>query len=74
VIWPTHTRSGLSGMILLACQCALALLQDLSNYQVPLCENAMLRLHIGIGAGEVAGTFLCIYVEWARYICRRNQQ
>eukprot|EP01117_Protostelium_nocturnum_P014485 TRINITY_DN5511_c0_g2_i2.p1 TRINITY_DN5511_c0_g2~~TRINITY_DN5511_c0_g2_i2.p1 ORF type:complete len:1733 (+),score=655.57 TRINITY_DN5511_c0_g2_i2:165-5363(+) len=54
VIWPTTSRPGLSGMILLACQCAKALLEDLDSYTVN-SVGSILRLHIGIGAGEVSG-------------------
>ena len=41
-------------MIVLACQCALALLKDLNDYKVP-DTDCILRLHIGMGAGEVGG-------------------
>ncbi len=45
-------------MILLACQCSLALLNNLNDYKVESCDNCMLRLHIGIGAGEAAGIYV----------------
>ncbi|PRP80584.1 guanylyl cyclase [Planoprotostelium fungivorum] len=54
VIWPTGSRPGLSGMILLACQCAKALLDELDIYTVE-GVGSVLRLHIGVGAGEVSG-------------------
>ena len=41
-------------MILLACQCAKALLDELHDYPVP-GTGCILRLHIGIGAGQVSG-------------------
>jgi hypothetical protein len=52
VLWPAATQKGLPWMVCLACQCARALLDHLDNYSV---EGKILRLHIGIGAGEVGG-------------------
>lgn len=43
-------------MILLACQCAKTLLHDLNEFKVPETD-CVLRLHIGIGAGEIGGKF-----------------
>jgi class 3 adenylate cyclase len=54
VIWPAATKEGLADMILLACQCAKALLDELHDYQVP-GTGCTLRLHIGIGAGQAGG-------------------
>ena len=54
VVWPTSSRAGLGGAILLACQCSKALLHDLGTYEVE-GTNCILRLHIGVGAGEIAG-------------------
>jgi hypothetical protein len=56
VVWPTATKASLPGVILLAAQCALSLINDLGSYYVPECD-ATLRLHIGIGTGEVQGLF-----------------
>eukprot|EP01117_Protostelium_nocturnum_P011277 TRINITY_DN4096_c0_g2_i3.p1 TRINITY_DN4096_c0_g2~~TRINITY_DN4096_c0_g2_i3.p1 ORF type:complete len:1374 (-),score=492.46 TRINITY_DN4096_c0_g2_i3:24-4145(-) len=57
VVWPIPLNGSLFGAVLLACQCAKALLKDLNNYSV---ENTgcVLRLHIGVGAGEIAG--ICV--------------
>eukprot|EP01114_Cavostelium_apophysatum_P003087 TRINITY_DN1281_c0_g1_i1.p1 TRINITY_DN1281_c0_g1~~TRINITY_DN1281_c0_g1_i1.p1 ORF type:complete len:1564 (-),score=458.03 TRINITY_DN1281_c0_g1_i1:93-4784(-) len=52
--WPCSTRAGISGMIMLACQCAKALLKNLNDYSVE-GTGCVLRLHIGVGAGEVSG-------------------
>jgi hypothetical protein len=41
-------------MISLACQCSKALINDLGNYDVP-GTGCTLKLHIGVGAGEVTG-------------------
>ena len=41
-------------MILHACQCAQELMEELNDYTVPN-TGCMLRMHIGIGAGEVTG-------------------
>lgn len=43
---------------MLACQCAKNLLNDLNDYKVPETD-CVLRLHIGIGAGEIGGIYLC---------------
>ncbi len=48
-IWPTESMS-LDSATYFAAQCALAILNDLGKYQA---ANAELRLHIGIGAGEL---------------------
>jgi len=53
-VWPAASPKGLGGMISLACQCAKTLLQDLNDYKVPETD-CVLRLHIGIGAGEIGG-------------------
>lgn len=52
VIWPTAAQSGLYSMALLGCQCALALQRKMGHYVV---GNTELRIHIGVGAGKVAG-------------------
>ncbi len=52
MVWPALSREALSGAILLACQCGWELVRSLNDYVV---EGGMLRLHIGIGAGEAAG-------------------
>jgi hypothetical protein len=71
VIWPAATKDGyvntkiysfvtffsLSAMILLACQCARALLDELHDYSVP-GTGCTLKLHIGIGAGPVSGVYI----------------
>lgn len=57
VIWPTKSRPTLQGMILLACQCAQNLMKDLNDYVVENTDS-VLRLHVGIGAGEVAGIYI----------------
>jgi hypothetical protein len=44
-------------MIVLACQCALELLKDLHDYKVPETD-CILRLHIGMGAGEAGGVIV----------------
>ncbi|MEG4940396.1 adenylate/guanylate cyclase domain-containing protein [Microcoleus sp. F4-D5] len=48
-IWPAESLS-LDLATYCAAQCALAILNDLGEYQA---ANAQLRLHIGIGAGEL---------------------
>ncbi|XZN99116.1 MAG: adenylate/guanylate cyclase domain-containing protein [Microcoleus sp.] len=48
-IWPAENLS-LDLATYCAAQCALAILNDLGEYQA---ANAQLRLHIGIGAGEL---------------------
>ena len=48
-IWPAESLS-LDIATYCAAQCALAILNDLGEYQAP---NAQLRLHIGIGAGNL---------------------
>jgi len=56
VVWPTASKASLAGVVLLASQCALSLINDLGQYAVPECETT-LRLHIGVGTGEVQGIF-----------------
>lgn len=52
VIWPTSGQSGLYSMALLGCQCALALQRKFGRYDV---GSTQLRIHIGVGAGQIAG-------------------
>lgn len=52
VIWPTSSEDGIYPMSLLGVQCAHALQKNLGNYKV---GNAKLMLHIGVGAGSIAG-------------------
>lgn len=54
VAWPADSRAALPGSVLLTCQCAKSLLKELNDYDVE-GTDCMLRLHIGIGAGEVTG-------------------
>jgi hypothetical protein len=60
-------------MILLACQCAKALLAELANYVVE-GTGCTLLLHIGVGAGEVQGNILLIIIvlKILRYSCWRS--
>jgi hypothetical protein len=62
IVWPTAREESLSGMIILACQTAHALLTELGNYSVE-GTGCVLRLHIGIGAGIIGGTssFIVLY-------------
>jgi len=53
VVWPID-RPGLSEMVLLSCQCAKELLESMSSYEVE-GTGCVLRLHIGVGAGEISG-------------------
>lgn len=48
-IWPAESMS-LDGATYCAAQCALAILNDLGEYRA---ADAQLRLHLGIGAGEL---------------------
>lgn len=51
-IFPTSDIRGLGYSTLLASQCALAMQEHLHQYEADGC---LLTLHIGIGAGEIAG-------------------
>jgi class 3 adenylate cyclase/tetratricopeptide (TPR) repeat protein len=51
-IFPTSDMRGLGYSCLLASQCALAMQEHLHQYDADGC---LLTLHIGIGAGEIAG-------------------
>lgn len=51
-IFPTSDIRGLGYSCLLASQCALAMQEHLHQYEADGC---LLTLHIGIGAGEIAG-------------------
>eukprot|EP01119_Soliformovum_irregulare_P003319 TRINITY_DN1370_c0_g1_i1.p1 TRINITY_DN1370_c0_g1~~TRINITY_DN1370_c0_g1_i1.p1 ORF type:complete len:1601 (+),score=583.09 TRINITY_DN1370_c0_g1_i1:488-4804(+) len=56
VIWPATSAQGLPGMIILASICAKELLTSLNEYTVPTpAGKAILRLHIGLGAGPAGG-------------------
>lgn len=57
VVWPTTSKSGLEAMVILGCQSAKKLLEDLNDYSVK-GTDLKLTLHIGIGAGEVGGVYV----------------
>ena len=55
IVWATYSRAGLPGMILLACQCVKNLIANSGVYSIESVKST-LTLHIGLSAGEVAGT------------------
>src|SRR5690606_38427385 len=50
--WPTSLTSDQMGrMVVLTCQCALAIQEELAEYEVQGCP---LQLHVGVGAGKIS--------------------